>query len=44
MELTTPAFLVAWALAGGAAIAVFLHNPFYTRRIACWGDSQNGGR
>lgn len=25
MELTTPAFLVAWALAGTAAIAVFLH-------------------
>lgn len=25
MELTTPAFVVAWAVAGAAAIIVFLH-------------------
>jgi Flp pilus assembly protein TadB len=25
VELSTPEFLVAWAVAGGAAIAVFLH-------------------
>jgi hypothetical protein len=25
VELTTPEFLVAWALAGAAAVAVFLH-------------------
>jgi membrane protein implicated in regulation of membrane protease activity len=38
MELTTPAFLVAWALAGGAAIAVFLHaNRHSVGHATAWG-------
>jgi hypothetical protein len=36
--MTTPAFLVAWALAGGAAIAVFLHaNRHGVRHATAWG-------
>jgi hypothetical protein len=36
--MTTPAFLVAWALAGGAAIAVFLHaNRHGIRHATAWG-------
>jgi hypothetical protein len=36
--MTTPAFLVAWVLAGGAAIAVFLHaNRHGVRHATAWG-------
>ena len=38
MDLTTPEFLVAWALAGGAATAVFLHaNRHDVRHATAWG-------
>jgi membrane protein implicated in regulation of membrane protease activity len=38
MELTTPAFLIAWALAGGAATAVFLHaNRHRVAHATAWG-------
>jgi hypothetical protein len=38
MELTMPAFLVAWALAGGAATAVFLHaNRHSVAHATAWG-------
>ena len=38
MELTTPEFLVAWALAGAAGIAVFLHaNRHGVRHATAWG-------
>ena len=38
MELTTPQFLVAWALAGAAAIGVFLHaNRHGVRHATAWG-------
>jgi hypothetical protein len=38
MQLTTPEFLVAWAIAGGAAIAVFLHaNRHRVAHATAWG-------
>jgi hypothetical protein len=38
MQLTTAQFLVAWALAGGAAIAVFLHaNRHRVAHATAWG-------
>jgi membrane protein implicated in regulation of membrane protease activity len=38
VELTTPEFLVAWALAGGAAVAVYLHaNRHGVRHPTAWG-------
>ena len=38
MELTTPQFLVAWAVAGAAAVAVFLHaNRHGVRHATAWG-------
>jgi F0F1-type ATP synthase assembly protein I len=38
MQLTTPQFLVAWALAGGAAIGVFLHaNRHSVAHATAWG-------
>ena len=38
MQLTTAQFLVAWALAGGAAIAVFLHaNRKGVPHATAWG-------
>jgi hypothetical protein len=38
MQITTPEFLVAWALAGGAAIAVFLHaNRHRVAHATAWG-------
>jgi hypothetical protein len=38
VDLTTPQFLVAWALAGAAAIAVFLHaNRNGVRHATAWG-------
>jgi membrane protein implicated in regulation of membrane protease activity len=38
VELTTPEFLVAWALAGAAAVAVFLHaNRHGVRHATAWG-------
>ena len=38
MELTTAQFLVAWALAGGAAIGVFLHaNRHGVAHATAWG-------
>jgi hypothetical protein len=38
VELTTPQFLVAWALAGAAAVAVFLHaNRHGIRHPTAWG-------
>ncbi len=38
MHLTTAQFLVAWALAGGAAIAVFLHaNRKGVPHATAWG-------
>ena len=38
VQLSTPEFLVAWALAGGAAIAVFLHaNRHGVGHATAWG-------
>jgi hypothetical protein len=38
VQLTTAQFLVAWALAGGAAIAVFLHaNRKGVPHATAWG-------
>jgi membrane protein implicated in regulation of membrane protease activity len=38
MQLTTPEFLLAWALAGAAAIAVFLHaNRHSVAHATAWG-------
>ena len=38
MQVTTAEFLVAWALAGGAAIGVFLHaNRHGVRHATAWG-------
>jgi membrane protein implicated in regulation of membrane protease activity len=38
VELTTPEFLLAWAVAGGAGIAVFLHaNRHGVRHATAWG-------
>lgn len=38
MNLTTPEFLLAWALAGGAAILVFLHaNRHNVAHATAWG-------
>ena len=38
MQLTTPEFLLAWALAGGAAIGVFLHaNRHNVGHATAWG-------
>jgi len=38
MDLTTPEFLFAWALAGGAAIGVFLHaNRKGVPHATAWG-------
>lgn len=38
MQLSTPEFLVAWALAGGVSIAVFLHaNRNGVRHATAWG-------
>jgi Flp pilus assembly protein TadB len=38
VQLSTPQFLVAWALAGGAAIAVFLHaNRHHVGHATAWG-------
>jgi hypothetical protein len=38
MQLTTTQFLVAWALAGAAAIAVFLHaNRHSVAHATAWG-------
>jgi Flp pilus assembly protein TadB len=38
VQLSTPEFLFAWALAGGAALAVFLHaNRHGVRHATAWG-------
>lgn len=38
MQMSTPEFLLAWALAGGAGIAVFLHaNRHGVRHATAWG-------
>jgi hypothetical protein len=38
VQLSTPAFLVAWVLAGAAAIAVFLHaNRHGVGHATAWG-------
>jgi membrane protein implicated in regulation of membrane protease activity len=38
VQLSTPQFLLAWALAGGAAIAVFLHaNRHRVDHATAWG-------